>query len=217
MLVQSHDNAIDLLPALPDKWAAGSIKGINTRENATVDITWENNKPLEAKIHARANGDMNIRSPYTAFAVVYDENGDRIETKFNDNNMLTFSAEEGNTYTITNFGSNTVEEIKTYKAADTTEFYASDNGSLPKIDGNGVDVGYIYNRENVKIGYAVNEFDFDDLDSLILKMSKVRKNDTYVSVTVDIPSGAEIANQLITTGDNELNLKNIDGISGIQK
>ncbi len=217
MLVQSHDNAIDLLPALPDKWAAGSIKGINTRENATVDITWENNKPSEAKIHARANGDMNIRSPYTALAVVYDEKGDRIETKFNDNNMLTFSVEEGNTYTITNFGSNTVEEIKTYKAADTTEFYASDNGSLPKIDGNGVDVGYIYNRENVKIGYAVNEFDFDDLDSLILKMSKVRKNDTYVSVTVDTPSGAEIANQLITTGDNELNLKNIDGISGIHK
>lgn len=218
MLVQSHDNAIDLLPALPDKWAAGSIKGINTRENATVDIAWEDNKPTEAKIHSKANGNINVRGKYMASAVVSDENGDAVETTLNDDsNMLTFAAENGKTYTITEFGSNVVEGNKTYKAADTTEFYASDNGQVPKIDGNGVDVGYIYNRENVKIGYAVNEFDFDGLDTLTLKMSKVRKDNTFVSITVDTPKGTEIANQLITTGDNELNLKNTDGISGTHK
>ena len=216
MLIQSHDNAIDLLPALPDKWAAGSIKGINTRENATVDIAWENNKPTEAKIHAKADVNINVRSKYMASAVVSDENGEAVETTLNgDSNMLTFAAENGKTYTITDFGSNVVEGNKTYKAADTTEFYASDNGQKPKLDGDGVSIGYIYNRENVKIGYVVKDFDFDGLNALKLNMKSVRYGNTYVSVTVDGPDGTEVANQIITTGDNELALKNLDGVSGI--
>lgn len=218
MLVQSHDDAIDILPALPRKWEAGSVQGINTREDATVDIAWTENQPTIAKIHAKASRSVNVRSKYMAAAVVRDESGIEIPYRRSaDNNMITFAMEQGKTYTISEFGTNIVEGTVTYKAADTTEFYASDSGQVPKIDGNKVDVGYIYNRENVKVGYAVNEFDFDGLDSLTLKMSKVRKNDTYVTVTADAPNGTEIANQLITTGDNVLNLKNLDGISGIHK
>jgi alpha-L-fucosidase 2 len=218
MLVQSHDGAIDILPALPDTWHGGSINGINTRQDATVDIAWADNKPTEVKVHAKSNGNMNVRSKFMATAVVRDESGNEVASTLNDDsNMITFAAEEGKTYTITDFGSNIVEGTKTYAAKDTTEFYASDNGSVPKIDGNGVDVGYIYNRENVKIGYAVNDFDFDGLDTVILKMSKVRKSDTFVSVTLDTPTGTEIANQEISTGSNELDLKNIAGITGTHK
>ncbi len=218
MLVQSHDGAIDILPALPDKWAAGEIKGVNTREDATVDIAWADNKPTEAKIHARSDGNMNVRSKFMAMAAVYDENGDRVDSTLNEDcNMITFAVEKGKTYIISSFGSNIIEENKTYKAADTTEFYASDNGSVPKLANNDTEVGYLYRRDGVKIGYAVDEFDFDGLTELTLKMAKVRNSDTRVSITVDSPTGTEIADQLISTGDNVINLKNTDGISGTRK
>lgn len=218
MLVQSHDGAIDILPALPDKWESGSINGINTRENATVDITWAENKPSEAKLHAKADGDIRVRTKYAGAVVVYDENGSKVESSLNDSaNMITFNAESGKTYTVTNFGTGITEGSRIYKANETTEFYASDNGSVPKVDSDGVSIGYIYNRSGVKIGYAVNDFDFDNLSGITLNIKSVRAGDIYVSLHVDTPTGTEIANQIITTGDNELEIKNTAGISGTHK
>lgn len=215
MLIQSHDGAIDLLPAIPERWSSGSFKGINTREDAVVDLEWSEGKPTEAKIYAKADGDMRVRGKYMASAVVRDESGNQIKAVLNDDcNMLTFTAEEGKTYTITEFGSNVVEGSRTYKATDVKDFYASDNGSKPKADGDGVSIGYIYNRANVKIGYVVNDFDFDGLKSLKLNMKSVRYGNTYVSITADSPTGTEIANQIISTGDNALELKNLDSVSG---
>jgi alpha-L-fucosidase 2 len=62
MLLQSHDGAITLLPALPSAWKEGSIKGIKARGNFTVDIQWKNGQLLESKIYSALGGNCRIKT-----------------------------------------------------------------------------------------------------------------------------------------------------------
>jgi len=50
MLMQSYDDTIELLPALPSDWKSGYIKGLKARGGHTVDIYWENGIFKKAKV-----------------------------------------------------------------------------------------------------------------------------------------------------------------------
>jgi len=51
MLLQSHAGYVELLPALPDAWAAtGEVSGLKARGNLTVSFTWENGKVTSYRI-----------------------------------------------------------------------------------------------------------------------------------------------------------------------
>ena len=62
MLVQSHDGAVHLLPALPDEWKEGEVKGLQARGAFTVGITWKEGALQEATITSRIGGTLRLRS-----------------------------------------------------------------------------------------------------------------------------------------------------------
>ncbi|WP_207425668.1 glycoside hydrolase N-terminal domain-containing protein [Pedobacter sp. SYSU D00535] len=67
MLLQSHDGEIHLLPALPDKWQKGSIKGLVARGGFVVDMDWDKGRITRLNVHSKLGGNCRIRvhSPLT--------------------------------------------------------------------------------------------------------------------------------------------------------
>ncbi len=62
MLLQSHDNAVHLLPALPDTWSNGQVSGLLARGGFVVDEQWENGQLVKAKISSTIGGTLRLRS-----------------------------------------------------------------------------------------------------------------------------------------------------------
>lgn len=62
MFVQSHTGEIELLPALPKAWAAGSVRGLRARGAVTVDIAWKDGKLVEARLISARGGKVRVRS-----------------------------------------------------------------------------------------------------------------------------------------------------------
>ena len=96
MLMQSQNNEIHLLPALPDAWKDGSIKGIVARGNFIVDISWKEGKLSSSKITANQEGDCVIRcnEPFKIESLKYESKKTAIGY------TISFKAKKGKSYIV---------------------------------------------------------------------------------------------------------------------
>ena len=61
MLLQSYDDIITLLPALPSAWTEGSVTGLKAQGNFIVDETWKDGKATHIAITSDAGQPLRIR------------------------------------------------------------------------------------------------------------------------------------------------------------
>ena len=62
MLVQSHDGAVTLLPALPDAWSEGEVSGLRARGGFEVSISWKEGKITKAEVKSTIGGKLVLRT-----------------------------------------------------------------------------------------------------------------------------------------------------------
>lgn len=72
MLLQSYDNKIILLPALPSEWAKGEVSGLRAKNGVTVDMRWEDNVLTEASF--KFDKEVNVEFYYGGEKVELTDN-----------------------------------------------------------------------------------------------------------------------------------------------
>jgi alpha-L-fucosidase 2 len=97
MILQSQDGKIDVLPAIPDTWQAGQVKGLVARGAFIVDLQWESGKVSSVRIFSRNGGTAIVKSasPLLVPALHLPS------TKVDNGYELSIATEKGKTYVLT--------------------------------------------------------------------------------------------------------------------
>jgi alpha-L-fucosidase 2 len=96
MLIQSHLGELHLLPALPDAWKAGQVKGLRAMGGFEVDMNWENHLLASARIKAIHGGLCKIRTAAPMMLA-----GKKIRSARADYGyIISFPAEKGEVYDL---------------------------------------------------------------------------------------------------------------------
>ena len=98
MLLQSNNEKIHLLPALPKAWPGGKITGLRARGGFEVSISWKASKLQCAEIFSSYNKLCCIKN-FEKGLCLYDENNVAIAYEINGNNII-FKAEANKKYYI---------------------------------------------------------------------------------------------------------------------
>ncbi|RKN44926.1 glycoside hydrolase family 95 protein [Streptomyces hoynatensis] len=93
MLLQSHAGEIDLLPALPAAWPAGSFRGLRARGGFELDVEWTEQGIARAAVRSRLGNPVRIRTPHPVR--VTGAPADRPE-----DNVVAFDTRPGGAYVL---------------------------------------------------------------------------------------------------------------------
>ena len=96
MLLQSHQKELHLLPAIPDEWKQGEVRGLKARGGFEVDIAWLNKKIVRATITSLLGEPITLRSSTPIKIEGTSAKSIKTETGY----TTTFQTKKGNVYKL---------------------------------------------------------------------------------------------------------------------
>lgn len=99
ILLQSHAEEIQLLPALPAQWPAGEVKGLRARGGLEVDMSWRNNRLVSCVLRPRASAKFRLRPPQGERIQAIRSAGKPVSSREEDGATVV-SFEAGRTYDL---------------------------------------------------------------------------------------------------------------------
>jgi alpha-L-fucosidase 2 len=97
MLVQSHEDAIVLLPALPAAWATGSFNGVCVRGGFELDYAWKKGKVTAVSVESKAGSLCRIK---TGTPLRPTLNGKKVKFVSAEDGVIEFQTVKGGTYVL---------------------------------------------------------------------------------------------------------------------
>ena len=82
MLIQSHREYIEVLPALPTAWSSGSFTGLKAQGNFTVDLEWAGGMPTRCTVYSGSGGTLRIKFGNSDVQVISTSRGGSYSISF---------------------------------------------------------------------------------------------------------------------------------------
>lgn len=97
MLMQSHEGFIRLLPALPDVWCSGSVRGMRARGGFELDLAWEHGVLTKGVVQSFLGQKCRIKANSPLWVFCGDE---PVQTKLAECGIIEFDTERGTKYVL---------------------------------------------------------------------------------------------------------------------
>ena len=161
MLLQSHNDKLVILPALPTTfWQKGSVKGLKAVGNFTVDIDWANAKATKVQIVSNMGTTCIVK--YAGVAKDYKvttADGKAVKAKRINDDEISFPTVKGGVYVIV---SNTPDAIaavkdKQYGNIASVSYYSLNGTKANQTQGHGVYIKQMkYSNGTTSITKVIN-------------------------------------------------------------
>lgn len=100
MLLQSHQNKLELLPALPSMWNEGSVTGLRAIGNFTVDLAWKNGVATAVSITSNSGQTAVVKYQKAAQGFEITCEGQTVAFTTVNDNEISFPTVAGKTYLL---------------------------------------------------------------------------------------------------------------------
>lgn len=126
MLLQSHSDRLEFLPAIPSAWDQGRINGMKARGAFETDFEWKNYKLSGARIRSTAGNKcriyMNNAADWSTAEIYLDNGGSltKADTAVEDN-CISFDTEKDGEYVLKVTGSEAQEGYASYRNDDSPQ------------------------------------------------------------------------------------------------